>query len=195
MNRLLGVLLVLVLIAVAAVYVGSPFYAFQQLQQAAQAGDRERLEALVDFPAVREDLKRQVDSKAAKLARRVEGVGNPIAAILESLGAALGDRAIDKLVTPEAISAMVQFGETTARRRQDAPADAASKDAEGGARTEVHYGFLSPDRFRASVAPALAPGRPIDLILVRHGLFSWRLEAIQLPKQKPPPVNDKEETP
>ena len=182
MNRVLGVLVVLALIAVAAAYVGSPIYAFNQLKQAAQSGDRERLEALVDFPAVRDNLKRQVDSKATKLARSAEGVGYPIAAIIGRLGAALGDRAIDKLVTPEAISAMVQYGETPRGRHKPAAAGGPGANADNGHTTVIHYGYLTPDRFKVGVAPAAAPDRPVDLILERHGLFSWRLEAIELPK-------------
>lgn len=181
MNRFLGVLLVLIVLALGAAYAGSPIYAFQQLKEAAQSGDRERLEALVDFPAVREDLKRQVDSKATRLARTASGVGYPIAAILGRLGAALGDRAIDRLVTPEAISAMVQYGETSRGRPKDGAADPGS-DASVRQGTKVGFAYLTPDRVRARVAPAADPNRPVDLILERHGLFSWRLEAIELPK-------------
>ncbi len=70
MSKGLGLLLALVLIAVGAVYAASPFFAFHQLKDAARSGDREQLEAMVDFPAVRDDLKRQIDSKATKLARK-----------------------------------------------------------------------------------------------------------------------------
>ena len=178
MNRVLGVLVVLILVAAAAAYVGSPFYAFHQLKQAAQSGDRERLEAMVDFPAVRDDLKRQVDSKATKLARRAQGVGYPIAAVIGALGAAIGDRAVDKLVTPEAISAMVQYGETPRGHRKSDGDDGKGQ----GHPTRVRGGYLSPDRFRFRVSPADDPDRGIDLIMERHGLVSWRLQAIELPK-------------
>ena len=182
MNKLVGGLLVVVLVALGAAYAGSPIYAFHQLKEAAQSGDRERLEALVDFPAVREDLKRQVDSRATKLARSASGVGYPIAAILGRLGAALGDRAIDRLVTPEAISAMVQYGETSRRRSKETADDPGSAPAGPRQGTKVRFAYLTPDRVRARVAPAADPERPVDLILERHGLFSWRLEAIELPK-------------
>ena len=182
MSKGLALILVLALLAVGAVYAASPLYAFHQLKQAAQSGDREQLEAMVDFPAVRDDLKRQVDSKATKLARRAQGVGYPIAAVIGALGAALGDRAVDKLVTPEAISAMVQSGETPRGRHKPAAAGGQGANADEGHRTVVHYGYLTPDRFKVSVAPAGAPDSPVDLILERRGLFSWRLEAIELPK-------------
>ena len=182
MNKVLGVLIVLALLAVAAVYAASPLYAFHELKDAAQSGDRERLEAMVDFPAVREDLKRQVDSKATKLARKAQGVGYPIAAVLGALGSALGDRAIDKLVTPEAISAMVQYGQTPKGRRKDASAQGSGKDQGQGHGTKVRGAYLSPDRFRFRVSPGDEPDRGIDLIMGRQGLASWRLEAIELPK-------------
>jgi hypothetical protein len=183
MNRILGGLIVLVLVALAAAYVASPIYAFHQLKDAAETGDRERLEALVDFPAVKDDLKRQVDSGATKLARRAQGVGYPIAAVLGAVGAALGDKAVDKLVTPDAISAMVQYGETPREHRKDAAKPSASSDEGAGpGPTRVRFAYLSPDRFRARVAPASEPTHGIDLILGRQGLFSWRLEAIELPK-------------
>ena len=182
MNRVLGVLVVLVLVAAAAAYVASPLYAFHQLEQAAESGDRERLEAMVDFPAVREDLKRQVDSRATKLARTAKGVGYPIAAVIGALGAALGDRAIDKLVTPDAISAMIRFGETPRQRHRQAAAKDGDDLQTGPHGARVRGGYLSPDRFRFRVSPAAAPDRGVDLILERHGLFSWKLEAIELPK-------------
>ena len=182
MSRGIGVLVVLILLAFGAAYLGSPIFAFHQLQQAAASGDRERLDALVDFPAVREDLKRQVDSKATKLARTASGVGYPIAAILGRLGAAIGDRAIDRLVTPDAISAMIQFGQPPRGRRKDAAADPDGAATRHGVGTKVHFAYLTPDRVRARVAPAADPERPVDLILERHGLVAWRLEAIELPK-------------
>ena len=184
MSKGLGLLLALVLIAVGAVYAASPFFAFHQLKDAARSGDREQLEAMVDFPAVRDDLKRQIDSKATKLARKAEGVGNPIAAVIGALGAALGDSAVDRLVTPEAISAMVQTGETPHRHHKPAAGEdaKANADEDGPHGTVVRGAYLSPDRFRFRVAPVRHADRGIDLIMVRHGLFSWRLEAIQLPK-------------
>ena len=182
MSKGLGLLVALVLLALGAVYAASPLYAFHQLKQAAQSGDREQLEAMVDFPAVRDDLKRQVDSKATKLARRAQGVGYPIAAVIGALGAAIGDHTIDKLVTPEAISAMVQSGETPrGRHKSEAAKDGDEGKGEGHA-TKVRGAYLSPDRFRFRVSPAADPDRGIDLIMERHGLASWRLEAIELPK-------------
>ncbi len=181
MSRGFGLIVILALVAFVAAYAASPILAFQQLKTAAEQGDHDRLEALVDFPAVREDLKRQVDSRAVKLARDASGVGYPIAAILGKLGSALGDRSIDRLVTPEAISAMVRSGLVPHRHKHDSNTGAAPA-ADDPSGTVTRYAYLTPDRFRVSVAPAQAPDRSIGLIMDRRGLFSWRLEAIELPK-------------
>lgn len=189
MSRTLTVIVALVLVALAAAYAASPFYAFRQLKAAAESGDRDQLNALVDFPAVREDLKRQVDSGAVKLAREASGVGYPIAMVLGKLGSAFGDRMIDKLVTPEAISAMVRSGMIPHRHHRKASDEPAASDATAGAEASggegdkvvTRYAYLTPDRFKVAVAPQDHTDKPLGLIMARQGLFSWRLEQIELP--------------
>lgn len=195
MNRALSAILLVLLVVLGAAYAASPLYAFHQLKRAAETGDRDRLNALVDFPGVREDLKRQVDSGAVKLAREASGVGYPIAMILGKLGASIGDRAIDRLVTPEAISVMVRTGVIPHKHKHaDAPAggegaapasDAATAAPQAAETPKVvtRFAYLTPDRFRVAVSPADHTDKAIDLIMVRQGLFSWRLEQIELPKK------------
>ena len=184
MNRILGVLLVLGVCAAGALYAGSPLLTFQQLKRAAEAGDRDQLQALVDFPAVRENLKQQVDSKAVKLAREASGVGVLPVMALGKLGSMLGDRAIDRLVTPEAVAAIVNSGRNPRLhwKRRDS-ADAESPDAAvQDAKPVVNYAYQTPDRFRVALSPPDRPDTSAALILERHGLFSWRVEEIELPK-------------
>jgi|WetSurMetagenome_2_1015567.scaffolds.fasta_scaffold164536_3 hypothetical protein len=181
MNRTLSLLLALVLVAAGAAYAASPFYAFHQLKEAALAGDRDQLNALVDFPGVREDLKRQVDSRAVKVAREASGIGYPIAAILGHLGAAFGDHAIDKLVTPEAISGMVRSGMVPHKHKQPADEASAPAPAADDSKVATRFAYLTPDRFRVAVSPADQADHAINLIMDRRGLFSWRLEQIELP--------------
>ena len=181
MSRALGVLAFFVVALAVAAYVGSPFWAFQQLKEAAETGDRDRLAALVDFPAVREDLKRQVDSGVVKLAREASGVGFPAVMAFGKLGSLLGDRAVDKLVTPKAIATMVSLG----RSPRDPQAREEAAEAQSGKaapQPSVHYAYLSPDRFRVALAPNAQSDVAAALILQRQGLFSWRVEQIELPR-------------
>jgi hypothetical protein len=186
MNKLIGILILVLLLALGGAYALSPLFAFQQLKQAAQTGDRERLEALVDFPAVREDLKSQVDSKAVKLARQASGIGYLPAMIAGRLGAKVGDMAVDKVVTPEGITEIVTVGRAAHGGYKDSTGD--GKAAHPA--TVVHYGYLTPDRFRIGIAPADAPEEQIGLIMDRRGLFSWRVEQIEL--KAPGPVDPKD---
>jgi hypothetical protein len=182
MNRTLSVILALVLVALGAAYAASPFYAFHQLKEAAVTGDRDQLNALVDFPGVRDDLKRQVDSRAVKVAREASGIGYPIAAILGHLGAAFGDHVIDKLVTPEAISDMVRSGMVPHKHKAPPAGDgSAPAPSDDQSKVVTRFAYLTPDRFRVAVAPADKADRAINLIMDRRGLFSWRLEQIELP--------------
>ncbi len=182
MNRGLGILLAIALLLVAGAYVASPIWAFTQLKEAARAGDRDRLDALVDFPAVRENLKQQVDSKAVKLARQASGVGFPAVMVLGKLGAAIGDRAVDKLITPGAISAMVTLGRSPRDHKARDNPDGAAPGDEDSHKPDIHYAYLSPDRFRIALSPADRPDPVVALIMERHGLVSWRVEEIELPK-------------
>jgi Protein of unknown function (DUF2939) len=186
MNRVLGAVILVLLLAVAGAYAASPFYAFQQLKTAAQTGDRERLDALVDFPAVRENLKTQVDGEAVKLARKAQDVPYPIATAVGKLGAILGDRAVDKVVTPEGITQIVSAGRAAHGGYKDKNKDKDAGDGKAGPpSTVVHYAYLTPDRFRVAIAPADHPDDQIALLMDRHGLFSWRVEQIELKALKP----------
>jgi hypothetical protein len=49
-----------VVILFGAAYLGSPFWAARQFRNAALSADVDRLDAAVDFPAVRESLKSQL---------------------------------------------------------------------------------------------------------------------------------------
>jgi hypothetical protein len=176
MGRIAGVLVLVLVLAFAGAYAASPLLAFQQLKQAAETGDRDRLEALVDFPAVREDLRAQTESKALKLGREVGGIGHPAAMLLGRAATQLSDQAVDKLVTPEAISELVRDGRSA---RDPAPADG-GKGPRPKSSTTIRYAYLTPDRFKVTIAKSKSDVAAVALIMDRRGLFSWRVERIEL---------------
>jgi hypothetical protein len=161
MGRFFGFLIVLGLIAFGVAYVGSPWLAFRQLGEAAQAHDQDRLDALVDYPAVREGMKGQVDSGATKLSRTVAGVGFAPVQAVGKLGTMRGDRKIRKLIAPDALAGLVR----------GAPS----------------YAYLTPDRVRVAVARQQRP--PAGFVLERRGLFAWKLVKLELPGEKIRPAD------
>ena len=173
MSRALAGLILLLLLAVGAAYAASPVYAVHQLKQAAVSGDRDRLEALVDFPAVREDLRSQTESKAVKLAREAGGIGHPLAMAIGKLGEKVSDAAVDRLVTPDAIAELVRTGRA-AREHAQGPSGKGDKGP------FLRYAYLTPDRFKVTIAPSKTAVGAVALIMDRRGLFSWRVERVEL---------------
>ena len=159
MGRLFGFLIFLAILAFAAAYAGSPWYAFRQLGEAARSGDQDRLEALIDYPAVQEGMKRQVDSGPTRLSRTLSGVGFAPVQAVGKLGSMHGDRKIRKLVAADRLADLTQG--------------------------EASYGYLTPDRMRITVAKPPRP--PAGFILERRGLFSWKLVMLELPGENVKP--------
>ena len=121
-----------------------------------------------------------INEAAVKLAREASGVSFPPVMAIGRLGSLLGDRVIDKLVTPEAIATVVLWG----RSPRDPNLPEARKAAQSGAvpaSASVHYAYLSPDRFRVALAPNAQSQVAVALVMQRQGLFSWRVVQIEVP--------------
>ena len=161
MGRFLGFLILLGALAFGAAYVGSPWLSFHQIGEAARAHDQDRLEALVDYPAVREGMKHEVDSGPTKLSRTMAGVGFAPVQAVGKLGAMHGDRKIKKLISAQALADLVEG--------------------------DASYAYLTADRVRITVTRASRS--PAGFVLERHGLFGWKLVKLELPGEKVAPAN------
>jgi hypothetical protein len=176
MRRIVIALAVLAALLVAA-YAASPYYAFYRLEQAAKAHDRDALEDDVDFPAVREDFKAQIN--AALLAKMQDDPSlkhNPIAQLGLLIVPAILDRLIDSYVTPDGIATML----TEAR----APMPGNHRDPEPHGRVHFAQSYEGPNRFKVTASEDRHPDRPLTFVLARRGLFGWTLVRIELPLQQ-----------
>jgi len=162
-------------------YAASPYMALGALQSAAKAGDRDRLEALVDFPRVRESLKADFTAGLMKKAENDAATrDDPFAGLAAMLVPALVDRIVDKAVTPEGIARM-QEGKGVAAPPGARPMGKAAQPAKPGAkagkpRFNAHYAGLN--RFEAEQS---TDAGPMTWVLARRGLFGWKLVRIELP--------------
>lgn len=171
------VIAIVALLAVAALagYVASPYVAFYELQTAAKAGDRDGLEDGVDFPAVREDFKAQLNGALmAKTQSDPKLKGNPFVAIGLLIAPAVIDRMIDAYVTPEAIAQMV------VNARAPKPGAPRTPSA-GNAHVSSRYAYASLNRFKVAMIDDTRPDKPITFVLERRGVFAWKLVRIELP--------------
>lgn len=159
------VLGVLVLLVVGGAYAASPFLAAQDLGQAFKNGDRDRLAADIDFPAVRENLKADVRAKLmANMANDASMKNNPFAALGAMMVPTIVNNLVDGYVTPEGISTFIKNQTNTSPN----------------GRPKFNASYAGLNRF--IIASEKGEGSDqVRLIMERHGLFSWKVERIELP--------------
>jgi hypothetical protein len=169
MKKLPVVAMVVVLLGVAALVYASPYIALSRMRAAAEKRDAAELSEYVDYPAVRESLKAEV---TAQISGDLNTPGGALRALGAAFASALVGPAVDRLVTPENLSLMLQGAP---------PAESApeSGSALGGVETETGYEDLST--FVATVSPR-GSSTSVDLVLGRDGILGWRLTGVRLPK-------------
>lgn len=177
MKRWLLGAVVLVMVAGGGWFWASPIVAMHALKTSALAGDRDALNAEVDFPAVRESLKSQLKAammgKMASDANRSNGDGpNGFAALGAMFAMAVADTAIDAVVSADGIKSLVEAG-TLQKPGETRPDDADSKPPEWVIERK------GLDRFTAHPSGKDNEHPPV-LVFKRTGL-SWRLSDIVLP--------------
>jgi len=152
--------------------IASPWFTVVRMQSAAAERDADALSTYIDFPAVREDLKGQVNAYVMQTIA-VETDGNPFAALGGLLATVLIDKLVDAFVTPSGLIMLMEgeapgldFGRPRDRASSRRPLDGAQ------------YRYLAWDRF-AVIIPT-ENGAETRFVLGRQGV-GWRLVAIRLP--------------
>lgn len=163
-------------------YLASPWIAVNNLRNAARAGDADRLQRLVDFPSVRDSLKGQLNALfMGELNNDPDLKNNPFAGFAAVLAPGLVNSAVDVFVTPDAISRLIEEGKAAPLRTPLSPRNEPQPVADRR-EAEVHGGYTDLDTFRVwSRAPDASPADEAALVLLRQGLFAWRLVRIELP--------------
>ncbi|ESQ84933.1 hypothetical protein AEAC466_07705 [Asticcacaulis sp. AC466] len=183
----------IVVVSIGGAYLASPYFAAKALADAAKAGNKDKLEALVDFPAVRDGLKSQLTAMlTAKMQNDPELKDNPFAGLGQMMVPALAERAVDAMVTPGGIAAMATAkpaaapGQPDASKTELTPAPTSSQADDN---TVHSYSYVTMDRFRASAAPKSKPAQHIDFVFERRNFFSWKLVKVALPEALLTPEN------
>ncbi|MES2919305.1 MAG: DUF2939 domain-containing protein [Pseudomonadota bacterium] len=159
-----ALLLVLFLALLGGYFVASPYLALRGLGQALDSGDQTALEAHVDFPGLRQNLKDQLSAAFAQQTR-ADDSDNPLAAFAATLAGAFMNPVIDAFVTPAGLSQLLKG------KAEDA-------DAQPDPFAQADTAFESLSVFRVTLHQA--DGDRLDLFLRREGL-SWKLYRIDLP--------------
>lgn len=156
----------------------TPWLALRKIQAAAERGDAETLNEMVDFPAFRESVKQGVRTAVSREITQSDETNNPFAALGGMIAGALVGPMVDAFVTPEGIAAL------TNGIRPDSDKDGAgSGDRE---RTidpdvEIKRGYESVDRFVVHFVDEKSGDEKVALVMRRDGLADWKLSGVRFP--------------
>ena len=172
MKKFLPWLVGLLVIFAIYLYV-SPYLVLNNIKNAAEQGDADKLSGYIDFPSVKQSMKDQVKAVMVKeLTSSKEQDG--FEALGTMLGAAMIDPLIDGLVTPDGVALMLQGQKLDFDLNNDTPEDKAK-----GKNEDIDYkaGYLSFNRFKVQIIDADNSDESIDVIMHRDWL-SWKVTRI-----------------
>lgn len=171
----------LLILALASWFYALPYLAANSMKEAAEQNDPIRLAAYVDFPALKESLRGSFNASLAKKVISTKD-SNPFEALGAVLASAVAGPIIDSLVTPESLAAIMQ-GERPALGIPAQDRQSALKRKFTAVTATRYIGF---DSFAVEVRKEGSADAPIVMLLSRHGLLSWKLSAIQFPRNDSP---------
>lgn len=163
-------------VAIAATAYASPYYALQQIKTALAERNADALAAHVDFPALRGSVKAQLEANMANSIQAEAGSDNPLAALGQSIAGAMLGKMVDAMVSPEGVVALVNNSAVSPQAgtgtETGAPAD--------GARNKADYsaGYAGINKFVVRAKDGTTQNGA--LVLQRHGIWGWKLSAIEL---------------
>ena len=174
MRKWVIAVVVVVLLAGAGWYFGSPWWTLYQVKQAAQRKDVEALIGYIDFDALRADLKAQMHDQARKEAAAEHGPIDPEA---ESMA----DETVNAEVNPDTVRRFLR--EQFAAKPSAGAAPAAGGDDKSGSSAIDQIGKdIAVDRTAFDTFTVRGKDKPdgARLTFKLHGL-GWKLAGLRLP--------------
>lgn len=166
-----AVVIVGVVASAGAWFFATPYLALRGIRKAADARDGATLAGYVDFPALQASLKTNLDSHLATAGGAATGAGanNALVNFGTALLGALAAPAIDALVTPETLSLLLHG------KKPGDPSVGVTTDV------DMSMGYSDANTFVVDVKPKGSPDQPIELVLKRAGLATWKLSSVRIP--------------
>lgn len=167
-----------VLVALVAYTVAGPWLTVNAIRSAVQDQDARALSRQVDFPAVRSSIKAQLRDRLAR-ASGARAQGNPFAALGMGIASGMIGGAVDAMVTPTGLGAIMEGRKVWDRASGLPPPTDSDAVARPRPFADAVYRYESPARF--TVTASDEDGQPLVFVLTRRGLV-WRLSDIRLPR-------------
>ena len=173
----LGTLLLIAILLAVGYFVSAPWWTFRSMRDAARTNDQPALARVIDYDSVREGL-------AAQIAGRLPPPPPP-SVWSDPVGA------MKHFFTPPPPAPPQTEGYLSARSiaaMADGRGPKEGPVAAGGHEPFPTIAFWGPDRCRISVANADQKTRKNEFVFERKGIFSWKLERIELPTRRTAPA-------
>lgn len=175
------ILVIIVALVAVATFVAGPFLAAKELQQGLEQRDAARLDPVIDYPQLRQNIKAQLKQRLDEKLKSSQAQSHPLALLGAALAGRLADGVIDAYVTPEGLASAIQGVEPLS-----APDSSGGEPSASGEATQpplfdqITFGFNSLEQF--TIDAVNSRGQHLQLILQRQGYLRWRLINILLPK-------------
>lgn len=160
---------VFALLALGAYVVLGPYLTLLKLKNGVQERDAEKVSECVDYPALRQNLKEQVE----RAIRARVGADNPLAALAAGVALTVADGLVDRLVSPEGLAELMAGQKPALISTTREPSAAPGRALLDGA----SYGYASFGKFVIDVP---TQGENIRFVLTRSGM-GWKLSRIDIP--------------
>jgi Protein of unknown function (DUF2939) len=181
--RVVGWVAALLFIFLAAYWFWSPALAMHSMHQAVIAGDADAFNSHVDYPRVRDSIKRQLSTI---IATKMGDTGLA-SSFGNALGLALSGTVVDAMVRPATLMAAMQLGKLAtplsgangqSSNVGTSPAAKGAEELPGNPNLQTRREGLN--RFVIQITPRSST-RALTLVLERSGFADWKLTEVRLP--------------
>ena len=162
------------LLVIFAIYLyASPYLVLNNIKNAAEQGDADKLSGYIDFPSVKQSIKDQVKAAMVEELAMVDEQDG-FEALGTMLATAMIDPLIDGMITPDGVALMLQGQKLDFDLNNDTSENKAIAKNE-----DIDYkaGYLSFNRFKVQIIDADDSNESLDVIMHRDGL-SWKVTRI-----------------
>ena len=164
---------IIAILTIGFIFIG-PYLTLYQIKSAAENQDGAALSEHIDFLALRQSLKDQMNVIVGKEMTK-QADDNPFAALGAALGGMMIEKMVDMYVTPASITELMK-GKTPEPGSINAP----TEDSNNSPLANASTSYESFSKFSVTIKGDDSLGEDVKLVFRRRGM-SWKLTEIVLP--------------
>jgi hypothetical protein len=168
--------------AFAAATLASPHWQLYRMRAAVEARDAQALSRYVDYPRLRDSVKVQIMRRLGADGMLASAGSNPFAAFGKAMALAVIDPVVDAAVSPAGVAAMLDSGDIRFQPKPDMAPAPGGEPGEANERARVKPNYDLSYRGWNQAVVQRADGGGVVFVLERHGLWGWKLAAVEMPE-------------